>query len=302
MARRQQSGALESALSQIVEVYDAPTLYLDPETLARGQRLPELHDCDVVRPALTALFLVPYDQLGHLAARGEYGRGTLQQILLADAGPKIAAHKYRPDEPPPREALAIAVSIKAHAMGELGNDESPNNPLDPLRPFMTDEGWAAVEAGMATMRAMTAAPDLQPYRGMAHGYAQSALRLAAVLAAWDDQDEPTITAEIGHWCAAWAAWCLQTALEELRVQGSDDGEKDVEAKILDYLRRYNDRAYSERDLRKAIRPYRTLPPDRRAAVMASLTERGLVAKVERKGVAGRPTVGYVSKDHRSTVH
>jgi hypothetical protein len=292
MSRRQQSGALESALSQLVEVYDAPTLYLDPETLARGQKLAELSECDVVRPSLAALFMVPYDQLGHLSARGEYGRGTLQQILLADAGDPVSRHRHLVDEEEPRQVIEVATRMRDAADGPMCQDASPSNPLPAIRVQMDAEAWAAITAGAAALRAMTHPTDLQPYRGMAHGYLQSALRVASIIAAWDAPSAPVVTEEIARWACGWAAWCLQGALEELRVHGSDNGDKDIEQRVLDYLRRYPERPYTERELSRAVRPYRALPPDRRSAILHGLVEDGLICRTERKGVAGRPTAGY----------
>jgi len=263
--------------------------------------MPTAQECDVIRPTLAMLCLVPHDQIRYLAQRGEYGRGTLQQIVMAGGGD--AVDRPATGDLLPGVAEHITRRLRARWMGDLGHDESPSNPLDPVRVGMTTAAWGACLEGMAALRAIVSAPDVQPWRGMAHGYAQSAYRIMATLAAWDDQDAPCTTETHARWAFGWAGVCLHQTIEELRVQVAEERDADVEQKVLEYIHRYQHTsggAVTARELTQGVRAYRALAPDRRAALLAALEAAGAVVKTKRKGVAGRGADGYATSERRAS--
>ena len=272
MSRRQQSGAMESAIAVLHECYTGQTLYIDPETARGGQKERAIEDCDIYAPSVTMLALMAHDQLSALGHRSEYGRGTLQQMLTIPAGETDPAHEPDLTADPP-ERLVEWCKRLASVPGIAGSEQSPTMPPQTTMVHWDAEVADIMRAARADVRLLFEAEERQPWKGMAHGYMQSVIRMAAALSAWDNPDSPVVSPDIARWCVTWAKRCLCLTLPRLEVTASDGDQPDIQQRVMEVLYEAN-KAMTPREISRRCRAFRSLGTEDRHALLGTLSDDG----------------------------
>lgn len=284
--KRQTSGAIESALGVIHEMYGGQTLFIDPDTATTGKPR-DIKECDIYAPSFTMLALLGHAQVSAMTSKMEYSRGTLQQMLLVPAGDNGRENwDVTPSALP--AGLIELVKRLADMPGIAGAEESPTTP-----PQMTTVKWSR-EAGSVfseahrRLKSVMDTPERDEFRGMAHGYLQSAIRLASGMAAWQSPERPEITPDIAGWCCQWAERCLSLSMPRIEAASGEE-EQGVQELVLDVLRQ-SDNPMTAREIGRRCRALRNLKPEDRDAVMQSLHDDGQVIAEQRS--SKQKTVHY----------
>lgn len=281
MARRQQSGALESAIAVLHEAHTGQTLYIDRDTATTGKPR-DLKESNIYDPTVTLLALLAQDQLAALGARSEYGRGTLQQMLICPAGDNT---KDQTEESlPVGESLIEWVKRIQSIPGVAGADQIATMPAQTTKVHMEQDAQAEINSGITRMQSfMAAEPEREVYRGMVKGYAQSATRMAAALSAWDNPDSPVISPQIARWAIIWAERCMVQTVPRLVVTAQDTDEPDTMQRVMQVL--YDsEHPMTARDISRKCRSFRKLSSEEREDMMGRLVEDGYCSS-HKKGKA-----------------
>ena len=286
MARRQQSGAYESALAVLSELYDGRTMFVDPDSGAR-QKERSISECDIYCPSMSMLAIIPHDLLGALAQRGEYGRGSLQQLLLAEAGDVPEGHRRSYGAEPPALLPGLAERLQSTG-GMPGVADAPG--LRPMQTTVEMEAEALAELSLARgyMLEIMGAEHLRRWRGMAHGYHQTAIRLACAIAALENPEEPYVGAELAQWVGLWVLRCLTQSVPRIETAQVDGEASDVYQRVMAVLVDAGQRGLTSRELVQRCRPFRALGTEERAKLLSQMAADQSVQEV-----ASPRTVRYV---------
>lgn len=286
MARRQQSGAFESALAVISELYDGRTMFVDPDSGAR-QKERAISECDIYCPSMSMLAIIPHDLLGALAQRGEYGRGSLQQLLLAEAGDVPEGHRRDYGAEPPAMLATLATRLQSTG-GMPGTDDAPG--LRPVQTVVRIEAEALAELGRARgyMLDIMGAEHLRRWRGMAHGYHQTAIRIACALSALENPEDPCVGDELAGWVGMWVLRCLTQAVPRIETAHVDGEASDIYQRVMAALVEAGPGGLTSRELVQRCRPFRALGGDERARLLAQMVDDRSVQEV-----ASPRTVRYI---------
>lgn len=275
MTRRQQSGAYETALAVLTSCYDGRTLYVDPDTATAGPtKTRSDSERRIYHPAASVLAFVAHDQIGALASRSEYGRGILQRLCVIDAGPSGQASEACEW---PDSVRQVAEQI---ASGGLEAPvESPHAPPDLIvvawSPHAT-AAWAAWQR--ATLAAVVADDTTRAYRGLVRGYAQTAMRIASALAAWDDPFDPVVTPGLARWACEWVGRCLASVLPVIATASASDGQPDPGQDAERAILRAGPRGCTSRELARSCRAFRRLADGQRMELLQRLASDGLIVE------------------------
>jgi hypothetical protein len=288
IARVQQSGAHQSALSGLMEAFNCSTMYASPSAVgSQGQNLSKA-DCRILYPSLSMLSYVSYSDLATLANKGEYAKGVPQQICFVDAGESISNHRPNPLREIP--ANVQAMSERLANLSPFGRDMA-NATFQPTSVKLSKGASQMFDLYYRKMLDMMSSPAFSAWRGMAVGYTQVAWRIATSLSALNNPTKPLITAEVAEYACEWVTYCLAGTLTQLETHASyDTVEQELEQRILEVLRKNAPKTMTERDLLKSCRPLRNLSPEDRQVLLCRLAEDGDIRKLEPKG--GRRGVGY----------
>lgn len=285
MARRQPSGALESALACIQEAYSGYAIYLDPDAMPGAKKNMPLSDCTIQSPGIAMLALVAENQMRDVTRRAEYGRGAVQQILFAraDDSPDEDAGNA-PGAPVPAsvtERMRLLQSIESRALGGLNAlaTHPPTPAIVELGPGAAD----ALEEVRAGLRLIFHDGDLARWRGVAHGAMTTVRRLAAVLGAWADPEAPVVTADIVRWVGGWVTHHAARSVEWYEAISSDDGEPDLISDIRAILWKAGKKGITSREIARGCRAYRRLSLEDRRKTMESMMEDRLCGLGEGRG-------------------
>jgi hypothetical protein len=270
MARRQQSGAYESALAALAATYEGRTLYVDPETAISGQKERAIEECQIVQPAVTLMAFVAHDQLGALAMRGEYGRGTLQRLAVTEAGEADTATGPIPWPD------SVAQVVAALGSGALAGIEAHHVDPGSIVVQWDSDAWQHLQAERRRWAAAIEGDDTtRGWRGLAHGYAQTAIRVASALAAWEAPQAPRVGLAVASWAASWAWGCLAGLLPRIELSASESGAPDAAQRIEAAMRDAGSAGITQRELARRCRPFRTLDAAGRDRVLAAMVGDGL---------------------------
>lgn len=270
--KKQTSGAIEGALAVIHEVHGGNTLFIDQDTATMRER--EIKDCDIYAPSLNILALLGDDHVSAMTASSEYMRGTLQQMAIIPAGEETASnYGSSPDHLP--GGLIDLVNRLAKVPGITGQADAPT-----IKPHQTVIGWETDTAAVFRARRskwveFMSTNERHRFRGMAHGYYQTAIRIASALAAWECPESPRIKPAIAGWALDWVERCLMLSMPRIEISSGDDDGKDLQEAVMTVLIG-SKVPMSARDIGKRCRPFRALPTADRDALLALLVEDGSV--------------------------
>lgn len=276
-AKHQQSGATESALAVVHEAYTGQTIFIDPDTAARSGRERPIEECNIYAPSVTLCALLSEDQISALGQRTEYGRGTLQQMMIVPAGDALE-HKSSPGAEPP-DSLVGTAELLAPPEGVGGICEEAF-----IQPTQTVVQWGAGAADeLVSLRErltqFMSDPARANWRGIAHGYTQSALRLGCVLAAWQNPAHPVLTRETLRWAAAWVERCLVLTMPLIEKISGDTDEPDLMERVLHAASKI-DGPFTMRDIARRCRPFLRLSVAQREELIAALVEDGQLQELQ----------------------
>ena len=275
MTRRQQSGAYETALAVLTSCYEGRTLYVDADTATRSvkEQRPD-EERRIYHPAASVLAFIGHDQIGALAARSEYGRGMLQRLCVVDAGSSA--------EPSPGRPWPSAVSDAAGRLADMGMGVPMDAPHVP--PDLTVVAWNphAVAAWSAwqreTLAVVVGDDTTRPYRGLVRGYAQTAMRIASALAAWEEPGDPVVTPALASWACAWAGRCLASVLPVISTASTQDGQPDPAQDAERAILRAGPKGCTARELARTCRAFRRLGQQQRVETLQRLAADGFVVE------------------------
>lgn len=270
--KKQTSGAIEGALAVIHEVHGGNTLFIDQDTAAMRER--EIKDCDIYAPSLNILALLGDDHVSAMTASSEYTRGTLQQMAIIPAGDETASnYGSSPDHLP--GGLIDLVNRLAKVPGITGQADAPT-----IKPHQTVIGWETETAAVFRARRskwveFMSTDERHRFKGMAHGYCQTAIRIASALAAWECPESPRVKPAIAGWALDWVERCLMLSMPRIEVSSGDDDGKDLQEAVMAVLIA-SKAPMSARDIGQRCRPFRALPTADRDALLALLVEDGML--------------------------
>jgi len=272
MSRVQQSGALESVIGAIHSAYAGKRLLVDPDTDHGKGAKAEPEELDIISPSVSLMTLMSEDQLSSLSRRSEYGRGTLQQMMVVPAGDSLDGHQtdYRAEFP---EAIQSVVRGLSADKTRYGAQESHTvEPLSVSVPWGDEVSDIVSEAHQAMADYMEA-DELAQFRGMVHGYRQTAIRLMTALAAWRSPAAPVVDADSARWACGWALYCLSRTAPLLAVSGQG-GDPDTVDLVQRILIDAGPKGATIREIRRRCRSMRKMDKQQNEDVMSSMVADG----------------------------
>lgn len=276
LSTKQPSGAARSALSLIASLYDGGTLRLDSDTGRGASSRRKLDTMDIMSPALTILSLIGGTNIGYMVTREEYARGTPQRVLAIPAGNYMRNIKRsRKDD---LEKLSKQVLITLNRMSDnISIDraarDSPWQPINRTVVRWDKEVTHIFKESHSKLMAIMNNSSREEFRGMAHGYHKSAMRIAGALAAWNNPEDPVIGVKEAYWACVWAQRCLTLIMPLVEIAGDDSSA--VEEAILEVLNK-NRGGLSINEVTRKTRAVSKLTKDDRYDVFASLREQGKI--------------------------
>ena len=271
MAGRQQSGALESAISVLHEAHTGQTLYIDRDTAPTGKAR-DIRDANIHDPTVTLLALLCQDHLAAIGSRQEYGRGTLQQMIICHAGDNTTDGGGERGKP--SESMVEWVKRLQSIPGIAGGEQISTLPAQMTAVQMSEDARREFSDSEARMKAFMAADESRAeYRGMVKGYIQSALRLSCSLAAWDNPDTPSVSGPLARWSLLWCERCIMQTVPRVVVTASDTDEPDTMQRVMQVL--YDSaKPLTIREIAQKCRAFRKLGTEEREKIMGTLTDDG----------------------------
>lgn len=274
MSRIQQSGAIENVLSALHDAYAGKRLYIDMDEGKTDDHNPDQND--VLMPSVHMLALMSEPQLGAISKKSEYGRGTLQQMLVVPAGDAVDYSEVSAGDPP-RDVLEKIYQI---AKGKLVYGAAESHAVAPnaVPVKMASEAKSVIDDYRSRMVEYMQDDDLTQFRGMAHGYLRTAYRLMSGLAAWVSPDDPVITQEVAEWSMQWVYYCMTKTGPLLAVSGQG-ADPDVVDNIQRILMDFGTKGATERELVKRCRDLRRMSGGQdgdRQRVLYQMHEDGLL--------------------------
>lgn len=270
--KKQTSGAIESALAVIHEIYNGGTLFIDPDTATQKAR--DLNDCDIYAPSLNVLALLGDDHVSAMTAQSEYMRGTLQQMILIPAGDEESSNYDITNDNLPG-GLVEHINRIAKTPGIAGQADAPT-----IKPHQTVVGWEPETSSVFRARHskwinFMSTDERHRFKGMAHGYLQSAIRLASTLAAWECPESPKIKPAMAAWALDWCERCLMLSMPRIEISSGNEEGKDLQEAVMTVLLD-SKVALTNREIGHRCRPFRALSNPDREALMNILAEDGLI--------------------------
>jgi len=289
--RRQTSGALAGALGLLMEVYTGDTLFIDRDTTTTV-RQKDIKELDIYAPSVSVMALLSEDHVTSMSQRSEYGRGTLQQMLLIPAGQMHYTEAVKRGQELPAGLVDWQKRL-SDIPGIPHAEESPYQ-MPHMHTVPLDDGiLKLIGARRQSLMEYMSADEKRPWRGMVHGYIQSAIRIMASLAAWNDPESPIVGVTEASWSLDWVERCLRRIMPLIEIS-SPSGDPDVMQRVMETLMRKG-KPMSDSELRRACADYKRLKEEDRIDLMRRLSEVGMVREERTEaGAAGRPTTRWVA--------
>jgi hypothetical protein len=281
--KRQTNGAYEGVLSALQKCYSGDTQYLDPEAAGViGQKMRSISECDIHSPSITILAFISEAHLDSMASRNEYGRGTLHDMAIIPGGDVMQGHHPERGKPIPESVTALVKAL-ADVKGMAGAEQNCG-----LEPSVTVIEWEKstvskmVREWRDKMYAYMDVNARSQYKGFVYGYRETAIRLAACLAAWESPEYSVVTPKIMQWCLTWCERCLRLTMPRLEVSSRDaEGKPDTMQLVLEVL--MNSKApLTRREIARKCFAFKKLYDEEKEAMLNALIEGGGIV-VSKKG-------------------
>ena len=199
MVKKQQSGAIQGALSAINEVYLNNTLYLDKDSVGAnfgkkdGDGDKHISEYNIYRPSLTMLSLMSYKHIDFVAQRDQYSIGSLQRLMIADGGDSVTCERDF-DAPFPTNVKVVVAAIKK--TGSEFVDIASMNPVQKIADFDSDNTATLFAHSLTRIKATCSSDERKDLLGVALGWCGSFKRLCVALGAFNNPSSPVINESI----------------------------------------------------------------------------------------------------------
>ena len=285
--KKQQSGAIQGALSAINEVYLNNTLYLDKDSIGAsfgkkdGDGDKHISEYNIYRPSLTMLSLMSYKHIDFVAQRDQYSIGSLQRLMIADGGDSVTCERDF-DAPFPTNVKYVVSSIKK--TGSEFIDIASMNPTQKIAVFDCDNTATLFTHSLNRIKATCSSDERKDLLGVALGWCGSFKRLCVALGAFNKPTSPTINEAIVQWCSNWIVFHLEKLLSRLEINGLDE-EIGIEEEVLNVVYDFGKKGASSRDIGRKHRAFRNLDAVQKLEMLAKLeAQEKIIEKKEGKAV------------------
>jgi hypothetical protein len=285
--KKQQSGAIQGALSAINEVYLNNTLYLDKDSIGASFGKKDdgddkhISEYNIYRPSLTMLSLMSYKHIDFVAQRDQYSLGSLQRLVIADGGESVSCERDF-DAPFPTNVKYVVSSIKK--TGSEFIDIASMNPVQKIAVFDCDNTASLFTHSLNRIKATCSTDERKDLIGIALGWCGSFKRLCVALGAFNNPASPTINEAIVQWCSNWIVFHLEKLLARLEINGLDE-EIGLNEQVLQVVHDAGQKGISSRDIARKFRGFRNLDAVQKLEILTKLQANGhIVEKKEGQAV------------------
>ena len=285
--KKQQSGAIQGALSAINEVYLNNTLYLDKDSVGAnfgkkdGDGDKHISEYNIYRPSLTMLSLMSYKHIDFVAQRDQYSIGSLQRLMIADGGDSVTCERDF-DAPFPTNVKTVVAAIKN--TGSDFFDIASMNPTQKIAVFDCDNTAQLFTHSLTRIKATCSSDERKDLLGIALGWCGSFKRLCVALGAFNKPTNPTINKAIVQWCSNWIVFHLEKLLSRLEINGLDE-EIGIEEEVLNVVYDFGKKGASSRDIGRKHRAFRNMDAVQKLELLAKLQgQEKIIEKKEGKAV------------------
>jgi len=285
--KKQQSGAIQGALSAINEVYLNNTLYLDKDSIGAnfgkkdGDGDKHISEYNIYRPSLTMLSLMSYKHIDFVAQRDQYSIGSLQRLMIADGGDSVTCERDF-DAPFPTNVKVVVAAIK-NTGGDF-IDIASMNPTQKIAVFDCDNTATLFTHALNRIKATCSSDERKDLVGVALGWCGSFKRLCVALGAFNKPSQPTINESIVQWCSNWIVFHLEKLLSRLEINGLDE-EIGIEEEVLNVVYDFGKKGASSRDIGRKHRAFRNMDAVQKLELLAKLQgQEKIIEKKEGKAV------------------
>lgn len=271
-AKRQPSGLVEQALNVIADAYEARAIYLDSAADAGIKTNPGDDQPTIQSPALTLLALMSMDQLEAVGRQGEWGRGSLEQMLTAIVPDESGEHHRPLGELKCPEWLTLHLCAVRRVDAPGGNLAGVVTANGQLAPDTIEVDWGTSSRAHEEFLIEAIGQQDRRLLPLAHGGVKTMRRLAVALAAWADPQRPIVTREMLDWLGAYVHRHLTVFADRLNLVGSDEGRTSVYQKVVQAVVDAGTRGLSMRDLTRYVWGFRNMNGERREELITLLVE------------------------------
>ena len=285
--KKQQSGAIQGALSAINEVYLNNTLYLDKDSVGAnfgkkdGDGDKHISEYNIYRPSLTMLSLMSYKHIDFVAQRDQYSIGSLQRLMIADGGDSVICERDF-DAPFPTNVKVVVAAIKK--TGSEFVDIASMNPVQKIADFDNDNTATLFAHSLTRIKATCSSDERKDLLGVALGWCGSFKRLCVALGAFNNPSSPIINESIVQWCSNWIVFHLEKLLSRLEINGLDE-EVGIEEDVLNVVYDFGKKGASSRDIGQKLRAFRNMDAVQKLEMLTKLQgQEKIIEKKEGKAV------------------
>lgn len=285
--KKQQSGAIQGALSAINEVYLNNTLYLDKDSVGAnfgkkdGDGDKHISEYNIYRPSLTMLSLMSYKHIDFVAQRDQYSIGSLQRLMIADGGDSVTCERDF-DAPFPTNVKVVVAAIKK--TGSEFVDIASMNPVQKIADFDSDNTATLFAHSLTRIKATCSSDERKDLLGVALGWCGSFKRLCVALGAFNNPSSPIINESIVQWCSNWIVFHLEKLLSRLEINGIDE-EVGIEEDVLNVVYDFGKKGASSRDIGQKLRAFRNMDAVQKLEMLTKLqAQEKIFEKKEGKAV------------------
>ena len=285
--KKQQSGAIQGALSAINEVYLNNTLYLDKDSVGAnfgkkdGDGDKHISEYNIYRPSLTMLSLMSYKHIDFVAQRDQYSIGSLQRLMIADGGDSVTCERDF-DAPFPTNVKVVVAAIKK--TGSEFVDIASMNPVQKIADFDSDNTATLFAHSLTRIKATCSSDERKDLLGVALGWCGSFKRLCVALGAFNNPSSPIINESIVQWVANWTVFHLEKLLSRLEINGLDE-EVGIEEDVLNVVYDFGKKGASSRDIGQKLRAFRNMDAVQKLEMLTKLqAQEKIIEKKEGKAV------------------
>ena len=285
--KKQQSGAIQGALSAINEVYLNNTLYLDKDSVGAnfgkkdGDGDKHISEYNIYRPSLTMLSLMSYKHIDFVAQRDQYSIGSLQRLMIADGGDSVTCERDF-DAPFPTNVKVVVAAIKK--TGSEFVDIASMNPVQKIAVFDSDNTATLFTHSLTRIKATCSSDERKDLLGVALGWCGSFKRLCVALGAFNNPSSPVINESIVQWCSNWIVFHLEKLLSRLEINGLDE-EIGIEEDVLNVVYDFGKKGASSRDIGQKLRAFRNMDAVQKLEMLTKLQgQEKIIEKKEGKAL------------------
>ena len=258
--KKQQSGAIQGALSAINEVYLNNTLYLDKDSVGAnfgkkdGEGDKHISEYNIYRPSMTMLSLMSSKHIDFVAQRDQYSLGALQRLMIAQGGDSVSCERDF-DAPFPASIKFIVNAIKKTDSDFF--DIASMNPVQKVAIFESDNVASLFSHSLTRIKATCSTEERKDLLGIALGWCGTFKRLCVALSAFNNPSQPIIDERIVQWVANWTVFHLEKLLERLEINGIDE-DVGINEEILSIIHSTGTSGATSRDIVRRHRGFKRL--------------------------------------------